>query len=287
VRLRALLVLTLIAACSSFESSDPTPGLPERDASVADDAAVDAGANDAEVSDVAVDATPSASAVYEAAVLADAPKAYWRFTEPVGSAGLASKVGSEYSLLPAPNAPVFGRPGLFSGTGGAIEFASLAGERVETSALPVFAPGPFAVELWLFLDRPGNLNGRSFVVHSTGTASYFAYLQGSTVVVDTTNPNVKRRIVGTGVTDNAWHHLVFQADVGSLSTAEVYVDGIKALDATNLAEGAYPKRPFTLGAADPTTQTIGPGTKLAEVAVYDHVLPAARIADHNLLGKVP
>jgi hypothetical protein len=284
VRSRALLVLTLLAACSSFEASDPAPELPQRDASVAPDADADAGAIDGADPDTAIDATPSASALYEAAVLLDSPKAYWRFTEPVGSTHLASKVG-DYSLLPAPNPPAFARPGLFSGSGGAIEYDASSGQRVETSTVPMLAPGPFAVEAWVFLSKPGNDNGRSMIVHSSGQASYFAYLQASTVVLEVSIQNAKRQIVGTGVTDNAWHHLVLQAS--SVATAEVYVDGIKAVTALNLAEDPYNLRAFILGASDPNSQTIGPGTKLAEVALYDHVLTAQRITEHNVLGKVP
>lgn len=277
-----LSVLAAVAACSAFDSVDPPPELPERDASVALDAD-SADVTEVDAADAAVPDAPTASADYEAAVLADAPIAYWRFTEPVGSPALASKVG-KHDLVPSTNAlPLLGRPGLFSGTGGAIELDNTPGQRAAVGGLPILVPNAFAVEMWIFLPQPANLNGRSLLVHSDGQRSYFVYLEGPKINLRVTGPVGQGQVVATGPGDGAWHHLVFQANAPPGS--EIYLDAIKWPLTTTVQAGAYNVRDFILGASDPGSNTVS--ALLAEVALYDHVLASERITEHFKVGKRP
>ena len=281
MRLSSFIVLSVLAAaaaCSSFDSAEPTPELPERDASLAPDAGADAG----EVGDAALtDAAPSASAAYGAAVLFDAPIAYWRFAEPAGSAVLSSETG-EHVLLPAANAPALGATGVFGAGSGALSFDGKLGRRVACSTMPANAL-PFAFEAWVFPVGSPDVT-RAIVRRSAGGASFNVRFTDTSVRVDTGMSDLGYAVAGPMPPAASWHHLLVQATTAE--DAQLYIDGVKYGVPGVTNNGTLPMVDFSVGAMDAELSPAD-GTKIAEVALYDHVLDPTRITAHYLSGKPP
>jgi hypothetical protein len=83
---------------------------------------------------------------------------------------------------------------------------------------------------------------------------------------------------------DAWHHIVAQAS--TTTTLAIFFDGVKN-DAINTgASGALAPCDFSLGAPAAGAPTIGPDARLAELALYDHVVTPVRVTAHYLAGKV-
>ncbi|MEV1329485.1 LamG domain-containing protein [Micromonospora costi] len=217
---------------------------------------------------------------YAAEVLADKPVGYWRLGERSGtSAEDASGSGNRGAYT---DAVTLGRPGAL--TGDPDTAAELTGGHVaipDSASLSV--DGSFTLEAWVNLN---DVCGQYGVVEKYDAPAYNGYalrvLPGGRVSALTLGAAGQLASVEgqTVVTPDTWHHL---AAVYDGSTISVYVDGRldgSAATTVNPTDGAGSLK---LGARGDDA-----GTRLAgmldEVAVYDHALSAAEVAQHHSVG---
>lgn len=276
------------AACSSFDDAADSPGpspSPVDDAgSDTSEARIDSGAADAPI-DVAVDTGPSASSIaYRAAVMQDKPIAYWRLSEPAASVSLASEVGA-HTFLPGAVKPSFGVAGLFSGTGGAIGLGGTNGMRVFSNTVPMLLPNAFSFETWINLGAPADDSLRTIFAQANASSSVVFYVMNTGLVLECVNMMAHFYANMPPLSTGAWHHVVAQAT--TVAAIEIYVDGSKSLTATSNTQVPDAPGEFTVGARDNGAPALGPNAKLAEIALYDHVLTPDRITEHIVLGKTP
>jgi hypothetical protein len=267
----------VLAACSpSYGTADEvTPDAGSSDASTNQDAG--------SVTDTGAGPTSTSSASYRQAVLEDTPIAFWRFSEKADSPVLASEIGS-HALLPAAAKPLFGESGLFSGAGGAIGFDGTKGQRVVSATVPFAAPAGVAVEAWIRLTIPPDSLGRGIVGQSDGNDSFILFLFQAEIYFEV-RLGATRHYVANGLSVNEWHHIVAQTN--SMTGVEMSIDGVRSTAAISNGTTPLAAQDFFVGAEKDSTDPIGPDARVAEVALYDHVLTPERITQHYLLGKKP
>jgi hypothetical protein len=278
--------VAIVAACSSFEPGNDTPASPDAGADGAtpkDDAASTGDAS----SDVDVDAAPAASTAYRAEVLLDTPIAYWRFNEKAGSPSHPSEVGP-HVLVPGAKPALSGYAGLFSGTGGAIGFTATDGERVVSSTAPTIVPSAVAIEVWVYLDIASDDNSRFIAARSNGTQAFLLYVLSGVAWIEiadaTIDSGTPTSYVGaSGITPGKWHHILAQAT--GPTQVEIFGDGVRYTNIGQAINGPYSTRDLSIGAADDLGKTLGTGGKIAEVALYDHLLVPQRVTAHYLAGR--
>jgi hypothetical protein len=286
---RPLLVLALLAACSSFDSAPETTVPPDGGADAPSEAgSLPGDASTAVDGDADVDAALSSSAAYRATVLADTPLAFWRFAEATGSPSHTSEIGT-HVLVPAVPAPLSGYAGLFTGSGSALGFTGASGERLASSTVPVLVPGAFAFEAWIFIALAPDSAARTIAARSDGSYSFFLYVYESVVWLETgesqLNVTTQHYVGGPGIAQAKWHHIVAQGT--TWAQIEVFVDGVRHTTISTTSVGPLSARDFSLGAGDGTATTLGAGGKIAETALYDHVLGPERVTAHYLAGRAP
>lgn len=272
------LALVMLLACTSFESTDAPAPATDAGSDVASPQP-DSGANDSAASDAPIEAsTPSSN--YAATILADMPEGYWRFTEALGSPGLKSAING-HALLDGNTKPTYGLPGLFGGAVGAIGLDGHA-ERVFSNTVPTRFPQSFAIEVWIFLTEPLDGNVRGLAAQSDGTSSFYFYLYEQGVLLETVSNEDHAYAYAPPLATNVWHHVVVQAS--SALEPDVFVDGEQKSRTTG-TQTVLATRAFNVGAVDDSSLAIGPGAKIAELALYHHLLTPAQITAHILAGK--
>jgi large repetitive protein len=277
----ALAACTLFTDTDSFNSYVEPPideaGSPPPDATPANDAAQ----NDASSS--ADGAHALTAAEYRALVMSDGPAAYWRLADVAGTTA-AEETGSYPGTIQG--APELGLPGPFLGDSKSMRFKGA--ELVRTDALSnsmTAAWSATTLEAWINSELAPGKEGKVIEWISTASSAELSFF------IDDTSGALKGGVgnvdlaTSTIVLAPAWHHAVF---VVSSTTASIYVDG--KLEATVAVP--FPARPasgiFAIGAdydeGPDGTPSLDPAAwfkgRIAEVAVYDHVLTPERIAAH-------
>jgi hypothetical protein len=199
----------------------------------------------------------------------------------------ASETGT-HVLVPGATAPSSGLPGLFSGTGGALGFTGTKpGERVASTTAPVLLPAAFAIETWIYLDVPSDETVRSLVARSNGMHSFNLYVYSSVAWLEVCESGTPMQyyVGAPGITPSKWHHLIAQG--AALAQIEIFADGVRytSIGTTNTAP--LSTRDLSVGSADDFGNSVGANGKIAEVALYDHVLTAERVTAHYLAGRAP
>ncbi|MCU0273940.1 MAG: fibronectin type III domain-containing protein, partial [Acidimicrobiales bacterium] len=215
-------------------------------------------------------ATPLA---YRAAVLADAPVAYWRLGEPSG-ATFRSETGSGLSLAAAGTVTSSTADALAADADRAVDLAGAGDLRGSNTAAVQLAEG--TVEAWVKATAPGSSH-RGIVVKQ-GAYGLFLF---NGVVSAYDWGSMTNRSTGVDVADGQWHHVVMTFRSGVANGTVVYVDGQPVLTTTItvLNQNVAP----AVGAGD----VVG-GQRLVgsvdEAAIYSTVLTPARIAAHHRAG---
>lgn len=292
--LRALVVALAAPACGSLlaVSADGEPTIEERADSGDGDAA--SSVSSADGSSVIVtdptdaggeDATSvlSPSQVYRAAVMQDAPIAYWRFADPIGTNSYASETNKHAAAAGSgPKAPQSGAEGIFGAASHALSFNGTNGQHASVSDLP-FLAGTFTFEAWVHRVTALDDDYRHLFQHSNGSTSQGIYLRASEGIVFeriASGTKNQERMPG-GASTQSWHHVVATRD----AELHLWVDGVEQQTTDTYAAGAAPNGSFFLAAKDADSVSLPAGTRIAEVAVYDKALPGPRIAAHYALGK--
>jgi hypothetical protein len=227
----------------------------------------------------------SGSSPYADAVLADAPEGYWRLGETSGTAAAADASGRGHAGTYTGNVTL-GRAGALAGD--ADPAAGFDGSTAHV-AVPDHPALDFTaaltVEAWV---RPSDTADYRLVVEKGGNALRSYELD---VEVDTGRARFVLGQGGSGgftvvtaagpLAMNRWHHLVGTYDG---TAVRLYVDG--QLDGQAAASGPVNLTDDVLaigrlGSVD-ANHFYG---DLDEVAVYDHALPAGRVAAHHQAGR--
>ncbi len=242
---------------------------------------------------------------YPAEVLADGPYAYWRLDEPAvilsgdtaaDSSGNARNGTYQTVGLPVPTG---GHPALITNTvnpGTSCEWTA-AGEYVQIlQTASEYNPANFTVEAWGTVD---DLSGGRTVFHNGnagigGSRGVFCYVEtdGSMTLGgwDTSaGPPAFSSVnsgPGTIIADGRTYHLVFQWSQGNY--VRFYRDGALVLQVattTETWEGGG-TQPAVIGAiASGGSNATRWDGYLDEVAFYDYILSAPRIAAHYAAGS--
>ncbi len=240
------------------------------DAPAADGAIVDAGAGRAER--------------YRAEVLRDAPLAYWRLSDTSASA-CKNEIAGPYTGLYV-GTPTFGEPGIFPGEPEhAVRFVqgtSLQGVPGDDAALLDFPHDPpFALEAWVKISAEAGV-GQGYVLtdmkpNAGNGPSLGFYLemnnpQNALRWERWANDALWAYADSVAVEAGRFHHVVVTTTADGVSPV-LYLDAAKMSSGLAIADVDQPP--------NGTAFSWGPlvGT-LDELAVYDHVLSAARVLAH-------
>jgi hypothetical protein len=268
------LVAGVLGACGSFDAA----ATPDDGGAGAGDASSDGGSADA------ADAGPTtASESYAAAVIADQPLGFWRLGEKSGAATLQSVQGG-HALVPT-NGPTLGLDGLFPPPSGAVGFDGVQGRRLVASTLPNLMENgrAFAIEMWLFLGGPSDSSYRHLAAQSDGTRELSVWVRAGKIGFDLYDLGVLSAVDRPEPASLQWHHVVAQA--ASMREPRLWVDGAEVALESPAVATAVPQKALTLGAENDGAPSLPVGSKVAEIAVYDHVLVPERVLAHFTLGK--
>ena len=275
-RLVASLVMGVMASsCALFTSLDGLAG--------DDPADVDASGRDAADGDAALDvgiAADAASAVdYRALVLADDPVAYYRLADTAGAP--AKDETGRFDGITVGNL-VYGQPGPFGGESKSTRFAKgliMADSLARSHAWPAMT-----IEAWASSEVPaGNDGFIATFAEGTGGDLVSLFHDGPTRGYAMTLDDAARIVSAPAVTDGEWHHVAVTIGGGQVN---LYVDGVVRASGAGTLPAFAGDGYFVIGAdydsvdGAPLPNEYFAG-RLAELALYDRVLPAERIAAHS------
>ena len=223
---------------------------------------------------------------YSAAVLADAPTAYWRLGESSGVTAVDSGpngFGGTYVAT-----PTLGAAGALAGDSNtAVSFDGTT-ERVDVPYRASLNGPQFSVEAWAFVTggagryraivsnrdyAPGNARG--WILYAAPDDTW-RFWQGS-------GSGNWHQTYGPPVQLNTWTHLVGTFDG---TTSRLYVNGTLVASATVQGFGVNTARPLRIAAGRNEVAAgdyYTPG-RVDEVSVYSTALSATRVAAHHAAG---
>lgn len=222
---------------------------------------------------------PAVAGVYDSAVLADAPSAYWRLGEPDGATTAADASGHGVTLTYTSAALLDTLAGLNNETD-----TSLAADgSTVASRSPAGVSDPGMLEMWMRTNVPAS----SATIYYLQTAAGGSYtltvgtdgLLHATIVPGGPCCNPTVTMVGPSnkqVTDGLWHYITVD-----FANWYIYVDLTQGPQGTT-GGGFGSQKPFALGSI-----TLGGANfrgQLDEVAVYDTPLSASRMSAHATAG---
>lgn len=228
--------------------------------------------------------TPTESQ-YVAAILADAPLAYWRLGESSGTvAADSSGNGHTGTYVGGPTLGVTGA--LFSDPDTAVAFNGGQGVSIDDGASAVYNTASVSVEAWVRTVASGDMAVARRINSADGTVQFALAITGGeatwTVGLGSTcAPTVVSST--SAVNDGVFHHIVGTYDA-TAGVAAVYVDGV--LENSAAAGEALCAQPSS---AALTMAEGGGGLSnfdgvLDEVALYGSALPAVRVTAHFIAG---
>jgi hypothetical protein len=251
---------------------------------------------------------PEAPGSYAASVAADAPVAYWRLDEAVGSTNALDIAGGHNGLYSG--SEVLGQPGAILGDPDTSIYLPGAGGIVVPFSPDLNPPETFSVEFWAWGDTNGA--GTDRVVFSSRT--YFSgWNYGYQVLADANNNwefTIGEKTSGTlsitsditNAADGLWHYIVATFDNTTLGM-DLYEDaqlvasgapatsGLFAPNADYTSTGNAPAADEGIGSTSdndpqaPSAESFYGG--IDEVAIYNYALTPAQITSHYALGGPP
>ena len=224
----------------------------------------------------------SASA-YRAAVVADAPTAYYRFEEPVGSSTVASE--TDLGVFGTVHGGATrGVPGAIAGDDGHALKLDGASASISFGNEFAFSGGAsYTIELWFRADTIDTNYRRIWNRDATNANGR----QGYTLYVRTDFGLVAERYIDSQLYSaydrsfNAptWTHAVVTYNE---ATMKLWVDGALVGSMASPANLVGTDSPFVVGSA-PEANGFFAGT-VDELAIYDRVLTDDRIIEHHRIG---
>lgn len=274
------LAAACVGACSIFaldgfsgEEAPADASTPPNDASGTVDGAPGTDANDATTTTTLPDGATVSK--YHAAVAVDAPYAHFTLDETSGAACASTVATSVVCVYPSSDI-TRGQPGI-----GGTKAVHLDAATAAITAAGVH--GDFSkamsIELWIRLDTAGPSIGLVEFAELTTTSPgdglhLFTFNEGAQL----RNEVWFNKTIGayalapTALTGGAWHHVVYAYAPGTNGDL-LYLDGVQLADADTFEAVTRPTvtKPFSVSGF------IG---LVDELAFYDHVLAADRVAAH-------
>ncbi len=231
---------------------------------------------------LSVSATIVFAADYRTVVMADAPKAYWRFNEGAGT--VANDIaGSHTATL---NAVGYGRPGAITNDSDTAFNFNGATSFVEVPFSADLNPPTFTVEFW---GKPSSTTARQVVKSITTSGDFIVggYEFNACWAGQTWSFGIIgggwQRVCSRRLVPNEWTHVVGTYDGNKVC---LYVNGVltSSLPCTNYVPNWTSATRFgvSTNAADSFWAFLG---DLDEIAIYDHALPEDRVTVHYGCGK--
>ena len=272
-----------LGACSSFDDATPASAMDGSTTNVPD-----APSSGDSASDAGPDA-PVTSSAYRSAVLADNPIVYWRMGSAVRTVPDETGHGNDLLVQGASGSFELGAKGALVGDDDtAIRFDGRDGRGIATDAAPFDFPqkAPFTIELWAMREElEGGSPFQKILDHEVGSQQNRTGFSLQ-VVVDPVEGGVQAtgfeynaydggdtRALGPLRPVGTWAHYAATFDgtkitvyVNGVAGSSVPLNGVPTPAMADLIVGGPASNPF-------------PGT-IDEVAIYDHVLGAARIVAH-------
>ena len=222
---------------------------------------------------------------YSSVILADSPLAYYKLDETSGTtAADASGNGRDGTYT---NAPTLGASSLLDdATGHAMSTAADSNQYVSAGFASWMNVNTFTVEGWAKFTAYDSLNGDPIVSRYTSADGYPMFLgrkyggsatPGIQVVVGSTRYDV---FGSTAVPDNETHHYAATYDG---TTIRAYLDGVEVASQAASGAVAWSSSPLEIARYSQTSTTV-PGATIDEVAFYNTVLSASRVAAHYEAG---
>lgn len=223
---------------------------------------------------------------YFQVVAMDGPKAYWRLDEPVGATTAKDATGNGYDGTYVGGVALGAAGAIANDADTAASFDGTTGYVDVGTAFPFAGMTAFTLEAWVkpMLDS----NYHCWLSHNDAasgpTEGYLAYTDPAGTYYSFQRVDMSVKITAannTIATNDTWTYVVvtYQPGVGSI----VYVNAQAGpTTAGDVSIGSVTSH-FVIGAefGGATSWWTGP---IDEVAVYDYVLPAARITAHYNVG---
>lgn len=279
----AVLVVSAVMSACSLVSLD---GLTGGQVVVNPDSGSSSGGRDSGGQDTApADVYVVPQGAYAAAVLMDAPVAYWRLDETSGttardSSGRGNDAAYIGGVHPGTAGAIANNPdtaATFDGSSGYLD----GGDRFAFAGAQ-----PFSIEAWVrasstsgYLgvasreDTSGGPPSEGYIVFVSPDDGVFGFqrLDGASLT----------SITSTSVASaSSYVHLVATYDGGQMT---LYVNGMQEITQTATFSIAGAGNDFVVGAEAGGAEAFFDGA-LDEVAVYDHVLTAERVTAHYMVG---
>lgn len=271
--------------------SDSSAGPDGRDAGTTDTGSADTGAVDTGATDAGCGA--DAGLTYSQEVRCDAPLAYWRLDEAVGTTMAKDSSGNGNDAIYT-GGFTLGVPGVLPGDS-AVKLDGITGYVNAGNKLEFAGVVPFTIEAWI---QPNVIDAAFRGILSNEPASdagkegYVIYLQADAGIgydryqVGTSTPI--RALNQVEATTTAWYHVVgvYEGGAGT-SSMSLYVNGSVVASAPTTLAIQVATCPFAIGAT--RCAIMGAASFLQgsidEVAVYGSALPASRILRHYQVGS--
>ncbi len=297
----AMLASCTLASCGLVVTLDDLRGASDAstDAPVGVDAAdakspPDTGTGEDAPADVGVDVDAS-TLDYAAAILGDAPLAYFHLDEVTGTT-LEDASGNKHDATLV-NGVSLGVGGAFTGSGTSIHFNGSGYVAINNSVNSNGTPfdfvdkAPFSVEAWVSIDVPATVNdGYTFFSKEQflGGSSYLGFdifVQPKFIMQREDDPTDETEVdCPSGLAAaNTWYYLVGTYDGNAIT---VYVDSVAIGTLPgSLTSIPITNVPFLLGSEDAQYNS-GLVGKMDEAAIYANALTPTQIAAHfHAAGK--
>ena len=211
----------------------------------------------------------SVHADYVSEVMADGPKAYYRFEESAGASTLVDSSGNGYHSTVISNVD-FGATGAV-GTAGMFSDAYIQLANFTLSP----AVGDFSIEAIAWFESTTINRAIASQQNGGGTGRHLFYRSGSGPLKSFLGG--EDSVSDFELVTDEWHHVVMTVDVnGGTDTVRLYIDG--QLAGTNIVDAEPAHGDWILGAAkDYGSKMNG---LLDEVAIYTQELGQVRILKH-------
>ncbi len=217
------------------------------------------------------------TSAYRAAVMADAPLAYWRLGEASGTVA-ADQLNAHNGTYA--NNPTLGQAGaLFGDPATSVNFNGTT-QYVQAPSDPTVNPSSFSVEVWA---RPtGGTGAYHGVMASRSYPQGWALYEGDDGSWEfwVNSGSGMNAIFSDPATQNAWHHVVGTFDG---TTMRLYVNGVLASSTTAVGYQAQTVNPIEIAQSEPGGNLYFNGW-LQEPAIYGTALSATQIQRHYSVG---
>jgi hypothetical protein len=238
---------------------------------------------------------PLPQSAYDAEVLADNPKAFWKLDESEGTQMADSSGNGRHGIY---DNGLLGQDPLVFGDGNSVEFPNVGDNRGRWTGEGLPEGAPCTLEAWVQTTRDTLLVKTIIAVQRDATLSSVLWFQIAPAAQGSPNGELviyfgigsAPKFRGhTRIDDNRPHHVVCTIDGTTASDIQLYVDGV--IQTKTLHSGSTPAGPWTHDLAWTVGNIIDSGSGewgfdglVDEVAVYDYILSADRIAAHYEAG---